>query len=126
VVIVPDVILDAESTVDWEAEPIPKTCLADIGDRVRTLVPQFADMLVTVVERCAETEIVRAAAAEHGIDEHGVHAILLCPWHQLGWVLWLGGHTNYVDVSEFALLTGHTDEHMVVRIGGCLSDLSIC
>jgi hypothetical protein len=92
VVIVPDVILDAESAVDWEAEPIPKMCLADIGDRVRTLVPQFDDMLVTLVERCAETEFVRAAADEYGIDEHGLHAILLCPWHQLGWV-WLGGHT---------------------------------
>jgi hypothetical protein len=27
-------------------------------------------------------ELVRTAADEYGIDEHGVHAILLCPWHQ--------------------------------------------
>jgi hypothetical protein len=82
---VPDVILDAGSAVDWEALPIPDTCLADMGDRVRTLVPQFDDVLVPLVNKVAGKDSVRAAAVKHGIDEHGVHAILLFPWPQLGW-----------------------------------------
>jgi hypothetical protein len=85
VVIVPDVILDPVSTVDWEAAPIPDTCLADMGDRVRTLVPRFDEYLVSLIEKVADTEPIRDAAVKYGIDKHGVHAILLFSWVQLGW-----------------------------------------